>query len=267
VTLAILGVGHMGEALCRGILDAGLLAPGRILVSDKVPERRQRLSRELGVRTADDNRQAVAGAVVVVLAVKPQDVGAVMAEVGALLTSDRLLISIAAGIGTAYLEGLLPAGARVVRAMPNTPMLVGVGAVGLAAGAHAGDADLDLARTLFGSAAEVVVLDDERLIDAVTAVSGSGPAYFFYLIEAMVEAGVAEGLREEDALALARRTALGAATLIERTGERPAVLRERVTSPGGTTQAAIEHLERAGVRGLLVAAVRRAAERSRELGR
>jgi len=267
VTLAILGVGTMGEALCRGLLAAELLSPGRIIVSDVLAERSRHVADELGVVAAPGNVEAVERAAVVILAVKPQHADTVMAEVGRLLTPERLLISIAAGIGTAHLERLMPTGGRVVRAMPNTPMLVGVGAVGLAAGANATAADVDLARALFASAAEVVVLDDERLIDAVTAVSGSGPAYVFYLIEAMVAAGVAEGLSEGDALALARRTALGAAALLERTGDRPEVLRERVTSPGGTTQAAIEHLERAGVRELLVAAVRRAAERSRELGR
>jgi pyrroline-5-carboxylate reductase len=267
LTLAVLGAGNMGGALCKGLVQGEVLPPDRIVVSDKLADRAEALAHTLGVKKAATNREAVAKADVIVLAVKPQDVDAVLADVGALITPARLLISICAGIGSAHLEALLPAGARVVRAMPNTPMLVGMGAVGLAAGRHARPADLDLARTLFAAAALVVPLADERLIDAVTAVSGSGPAYVFYLIEAMVAAGVAEGLTEVDAQALAARTVLGAATLLERTGEAPQVLRQRVTSPGGTTQAALDVLERARVRDLLVSAVRRAAERSRELGR
>lgn len=258
----------MGEALCRGLLRGGVFKPAEIVVSDKVAERRDRLAQMLGVRAAAGNREAVAAAPVIILAVKPRDVEALMADVGGLLTPERLLVSIAAGVGTARLEGLMPAGGRVVRAMPNTPLLVGMGAVGLAAGANASAADVDLARRLFSAAATVVVVvRDERLMDAVTAVSGSGPAYVFYLVEALVEAGKAEGLAEKDALVLARRTVLGAGALLEETGEAPAELRRRVTSPGGTTQAAIDCLDRARVRDLLVTAVRRAAERARELGR
>ena len=267
VTMAVLGAGNMGKALCKGVIEAGVLERDRVIVSDKIAEKAKALGEELGVTVAGSNREAVRQADVVVLAVKPQDVDAVMAEVGGLFTAERLLITIAAGVTCAQLEGLMPKGARVVRAMPNTPMLVGHGAVGLAAGRHATAADLDLARTIFGAAALVVTVADERLIDAVTAVSGSGPAYFFYLIEAMVAAGVAEGLPEADACALACRTALGAAALLEQSGERPEVLRQRVTSPGGTTQAAIEVLDRAHVKGLLVTAGRRAAERARELGK
>jgi len=267
VTLAVLGVGNMGAALCRGVLKAGLIPADRLVVADKAADRAAQLAADEGARAAASNREAVAHASVVIIAVKPQDVHALMAEVGGGLGPDTLLISIAAGVATAYFESLMPAGARVVRAMPNTPALVGLGAVGLAAGAHASADDVELARTLFASMAEVVVVDDEGLIDAVTAVSGSGPAYIFYLVEAMVAAGVAEGLSESDALVLARRTALGAGALLERSGEPPAVLRQRVTSPGGTTQAAIERLDQAHVRDLLIAAVRRAAERSRELGR
>ena len=267
VTLAILGAGNMGSALCRGAIEGEVLKPEQVIVTDKVAEKAKDLGRELDVTVGATNREAVRKASAVVLAVKPQDVDGVMAEAGGLFTAERLLISICAGVSCAHLEALMPAGGRVVWAMPNTPMLVCAGAVGLAAGKNATEADLDLARTLFGAAALVVVVADERLIDAVTAVSGSGPAYFFYLIEAMIAAGVAEGLPEADARALACRTAFGVATLLDETGERPEVLRQRVTSPGGTTQAAIEVLDRAHVRDLLVTAVRRAAERSRELGR
>ncbi len=267
VTMAVLGAGNMGRALSKGVISAGLLKAAQVIVSDKIAEKAKALGTELGVAVAASNRAAVQKAGVVVLAVKPQDVDAVMGEVGGLFAADRLLITIAAGVTCGHLEGLMPKGARVVRAMPNTPMLVGRGAVGLAAGRNATPADLDLAKAIFGAAALVVTVADERLIDAVTAVSGSGPAYFFYLIEAMVAAGVVEGLAEKDARALAGRTALGAAALLEESGETAEVLRQRVTSPGGTTQAAIDVLEQAHVKDLLVTAVRRAAERARELGR
>jgi pyrroline-5-carboxylate reductase len=208
-----------------------------------------------------------AAADLLVLCVKPQQCATVLAELKPHFQPERhLLVSILAGVRTERLEAGLGAGARVVRVMPNTPMLVGLGAAGICAGGAARDQDVAAAERLF-QCASLVVRVKEPLMDAVTGLSGSGPAYLFYLVEALAEAGVQEGFPREDALRLAVRTCLGAAKMLEETGDAPEELRRRVTSPNGTTQAACEVLDNNAVKKTLVAAVRRAAERSRELGR
>ncbi len=295
--LAFIGAGNMAEAIARGVIAAGLIGGGRMIAADPVAARRQVFD-GLGAATTADNAAAARSAARLLLAVKPQHMNDVLAELAGAVSPDALVISIAAGVSTAKIEAGLagqvpersPAGFpppdpnqsppapmpnaqcpmpafRVVRVMPNTPMLVGCGMSGLARGRHASDADLDWARRLFEAAGETVVLADEDLINAVTAVSGSGPAYFFYLIEWMVAAGVDEGLHPEDALKLAAQTCAGAAKLLAESGEDPRELRRRVTSPGGTTQAAVDLLDARGVAEAIRDAVRAAAARSRELGK
>ena len=262
--VCFIGAGNMAEALCRGILSAKLFGAERIVASDPSAARRDLFTRELGVAAMDDNVAAAREAGTVVLAVKPQVMDDVLGPLGPHLGPEKLVISIAAGIRTAQIEAACPDGCRVVRVMPNTPMLVGAGMSALCAGANAAGDELEAAARLFRCAGEVVTVD-EPAIDAVTAVSGSGPAYFFYLVEAMTEAGVAEGLDRPLAEKLAAQTLLGAGRLLAKSPDGPAELRRRVTSPGGTTEAAISAMGAAGVREALIAAVRRAAERSRDL--
>ncbi|MCW8130704.1 MAG: pyrroline-5-carboxylate reductase [Planctomycetota bacterium] len=257
----------MAEALLRGVLKAGLMSRERVMASDVSPERRSLFEKELGVGVTTENRAVVQHGEILVLCVKPQQVDEVLAGLAPVFKAERhVLASICAGVPTKRLERPLPAGARTVRVMPNTPMLVGLGASCISAGASAKAEDLDAVEALFSSAGTVMRVA-EPMMDAVTGLSGSGPAYLFYLVEAMAEAGVAEGFTREEALKLAARTCLGAAKMLEDTGLPPEELRRRVTSPNGTTQAAIERMDADGVKAKIAAAVRRAAERSRELGR
>jgi pyrroline-5-carboxylate reductase len=265
--LAFIGGGNMAEAIVRGVLAGGVLAPSQMIVSDPADARRA-VFEKLAVAVSADNKQAAASASRILLAVKPQMMNAMLADLAAAVSPDTLIVSIAAGVSTAKIEkGLGSRGQHVVRVMPNTPMLVGCGMSALVKGQFATDADLAWAKRIFDAAGRSIVLTDEKLIDAVTAVSGSGPAYFFYLIEQLVAAGVAEGLGESDALTLATQTAAGSAKLLAESNLPPAELRRRVTSPGGTTQAACELLDSRNVADAIRAAVRAAAERSRELGR
>ncbi len=210
------------------------------------------------------NAEAVDGATVVVVSVKPQNAAALFAEVGPLLAPGTLVLSTLAGVTTAAIAHALGQDLPVVRAMPNTPALVDEGATGLAPGAHATDAHLALARSVF-EAVGIVELVPEHLMDAVTGLSGSGPAYVFMLIEALTDAGVKQGLVRSTALKLSTQTVLGAARLVQETGRHPAILRDEVTTPGGTTIAAIAELERHGLRTMLIDAVATATARSREL--
>lgn len=262
--LALIGAGNMAEALLRGALGAKLLKPAQVSASDPSPERRE-LFAELGVAVGDDNRDAAHSADVIVLAVKPQKLAEALAEIGA-LGSGKLVISIVAGAPAAKIAAGLGSKARVVRTMPNTPLLVGMGMTGIAAGPGATGADLVLARELFGASGQVVEVREEQL-DAVTAVSGSGPAYLFYLAEAMQEAARAEGFSPAEAATLVNATLRGSSELLARSDDGPEILRRKVTSPNGTTAAAVEVLDSAGVKAKITAAVRRAAERSRELGK
>ena len=265
VSIGFIGAGTMGEALIRGVVLSGLVTRGMVHVADKSHERRDQAVRVLGVSGATGNADLVRKSDVVMLAIKPQDMAHVLEEIAPASKTTQLFISIAAGISTRFIEGLLCRDARVVRVMPNTPALVGAGTAGIATGRCAGEDDLALTEKILGATCQCTRVE-EPLMDAVTALSGSGPADVFYLVEAMVQAGVAEGLSPEAALELVRRTVLGAARLLIETQEDPAQLRRKVTSPGGTTEAAIAVMEEAGVRESLVTAVRRAAERSRELG-
>ena len=266
-SLGLLGAGNMAEALVRGIIQSRVIAARHVIASDVSAERRDLFRNNLGARATEDNLAVMASGDILVLCVKPQLVTTVISQIAPAFDVNRhILASICAGVSTARLEKTLPPGARVIRVMPNTPMLVGLGASAVAGGAHATDRDIETIEALFASASMTVRVD-EKMMDAVTGLSGSGPAYLFYLVEAMIDAGVAEGFNAGQARALAVRTVLGAAKLLDETKESPQELRRRVTSPNGTTQAAIEHMDAGGVKSTIAAAIRRAAERSRELGK
>jgi pyrroline-5-carboxylate reductase len=263
--LGVIGAGNMAEALLRGVTASGFIPAGAIVAADPSAERRELLSGKLAVTCVADNA-AAAACPRVLLAVKPQVMAEVLAAVAPTVRPDALVISIAAGVTTTMLDNRLGGRGRIVRVMPNTPMLVGAGISAVAAGPRAGDDDVAWTCDLFATSGEVVRVGEE-MMDAVTAVSGSGPAYFFYLVEAMIAAGLAEGLDERTAARLAGHTCLGAGRLLADTGESAAALRARVTSPGGTTQRAVETMDAAGAKDILVRAVRAAAARARELGK
>ncbi len=252
----------MAEAIVRGAVDAGVLAVGDVIVSDPSAERRG-VFEAMGIEVIEDNEPVITGAQRVLLAVKPQ----VFAQLNETMQTieDRLVVSIMAGISIDTIRQATGGRGRVIRVMPNTPLLVGKGASGIAPSAEASERDVAFVRALFGAAGLTEVVD-EGLMDAVTAVSGSGPAYLFYLAEAMAEAGAKLGLPADQADRLARQTVLGASTLLNTSEESAAGLRRRVTSPGGTTQAAIEHLDASAVRQHIQDAIGRAEARGRELG-
>jgi pyrroline-5-carboxylate reductase len=259
--IAILGGGVMGETLAAGFLARVEPTP-TVVVTEKRPERAAEITERLGVPVALMS-DAVADADVVVLAVKPQDFRSMLAELAPSLRRGVLVISIAAGIPTVVMEDLLP-GAAVVRVMPNTPARINRGVAGISAGSACTPADLDLAARLMESVG-VVVRVPEGLQDAVTAVSGSGPAYVFYLAEAMIAAGIEMGLSTSDARLMAVNTILGAGELMASSDEDPSVLRANVTSPNGTTAAAIASMDAAGVRAAVMSAMTAARDRSIEL--
>jgi pyrroline-5-carboxylate reductase len=262
--LALLGGGKMGEAMLAGLLDAGW-APGDLAVAEIDAERRRVLEERFPkVRVAPSPAWAVADAEVVVVAVKPDDVTEALEACTPSLPAGALVISIAAGVKIATVEAAAP-DRPVVRAMPNTAALVRKAAAAIAAGQHAGEADLASAERILGSVGTVVRVD-EPLLDAVTGLSGSGPAYVFLVAEALIEAGVLVGLSRETAVALVHQTLIGAATLLVDGSEGPEALRAAVTSPGGTTAAGLARLEAHGVRAALLEAVEAATRRSRELG-
>ena len=266
--LGIIGAGNMAEAIARGLIGSKRLAPAQIIAADVSPDRRTLFESQLGIKTTIDNRDVVRDTKTVLLAVKPQQTAGVLASLRIAFRPNSLVVSIAAGISTAFIQHHLGAPARqsrVVRAMPNTPMLVGEGMVGIARGAHATAADVADARRLFEAAADVVEVPEDNL-HAVTAVSGSGPAYFFFLVEQMVAAGVELGLTPEQAHQFAAKTALGAAKMLTTSADAPQELRRKVTSPNGTTHAAIASMEQAGLPRAVVEAVKAADRRSRELG-
>lgn len=263
--IGFIGGGNMAEALIKGLLAQG--HPGaRIIISDPSPERQALLRDSYGVTVAAGNRQVVAGCPLLVLAIKPQLVPAVAPELAGAVGAGHLLVSILAGTATATLEGLLGGEVRVVRAMPNTPALVGSGATAICAGRFATAADLETAVGLFRAVGAVCTVEEGQM-DAVTGLSGSGPAYVFTVIEALAAGGVAAGLPPAIALELATRTVLGAARLVAESGEDPAELRRKVCSPGGTTLAGLTALDERDLRGTLVEAVARATRRSQELGK
>lgn len=263
--LGFLGAGNMSGALIKGLLHGKVLAADRITASDVKPERLEQLRGKHGIRTTEDNGRLVRDVDVLVLAVKPQSIDKVLTEIGSDVRSDQLVVSVAAGVPIEALEARLPAGSRVVRAMPNTPATVQAGATAIAGGAHAHEDDLRVARELFEAVGRVVVLD-EGLLDAVTGLSGSGPAYVMLIIEALADGGVKVGLHRDTALLLAAQTVFGSASLLLETGEHPGRLKDMVTSPGGTAIAGLHTLESGALRKTLIDAVETATKRAAELG-
>lgn len=263
--IAVIGAGNMAEALIRGLAASGKVDGGEIVVSSRRPERAQQLAARYGAKAAPDNIACVQGAGIVLLAVKPQVMKAVLTGVAPGLPNQALVISIAAGVTTSTIESQLAQRTRVVRAMPNTAAMVGESATALCAGPHATEADLAMARSIFEMVGRVVIVDEVHL-DAVTGLSGSGPAYIFLIIEALADAGVKVGLSREVALQLAAQTLLGSAHMLLETGEHPGRLKDQVTSPGGTAIAGLHTLEAGGLRTTLINAVETATRRARELG-
>ncbi|MBI5384092.1 MAG: pyrroline-5-carboxylate reductase [Verrucomicrobia bacterium] len=265
-TVGFLGAGKMATALAKGFVRAGVVPARQVIASDVVQPARQAFGKAIpGVRITASNRDVAKRAQVLVLAVKPNQVDGVLGEVRAQFTSNHLLISIAAGVTLARLEGALGDGARVVRVMPNTPALVGAAACGFAMGQASTADDARLVQQLL-SAVGTAYPVKESLLDAVTGLSGSGPAYVFVMIEALSDAGVAAGLPRDVATKLAAQTLLGSAKMVLETGLHPGVLKDMVTSPGGTTIEGLHELEKAGLRGTLISAVRAAAAKAKQLG-
>jgi len=264
-SVGFVGAGNMGEALIKGLLAANLVPAEAIHATDVRLERLKELNRQYGIQISSDNAELIRRADIVILAVKPQIMDAVLMEIAPAVTRRKLLISIAAGVSTAKIRAVLHKDARLIRVMPNTPALVleGVTAVAKAEGLEADD--LETAGEIFGAVGRVVVLGEE-LMDAVTGLSGSGPAYIAVVIESLADGGVRMGLDRITAMTLATQTVLGAATLLRETGLHPGAVKDMVCSPGGTSIAGIAALEEGGIRTTFIKAVERATQRSRELG-
>lgn len=264
--IGFIGGGNMAEALIKGIITAGVFKPENIIVADISSDRLDYLTSNYGIKAAESNINLAATASIIVLSVKPHIIEAVLAEIAGSIAPDAVVISIAAGITTSKISKLLP-DTTIIRVMPNTPALVGQGASALYS-ENASDEAMDMALSLFGAVGTAVALDDESLIDAVTAVSGSGPAYFFLLMEEMIRSGQQLGLSEETATELVLQTAVGAALLAQKAAkddENPAQLRRKVTSPGGTTEAAIKVFSENGFGDLVNNALAAAHKKSCDL--
>jgi pyrroline-5-carboxylate reductase len=262
--IAILGAGKMGEALASGLLRAGVVSPGEIVAAARRPDRAQQLRDSYGIDVRPAS-QAAAKAQTLVIAVKPQDMDALLAEISPVVTADQLVISVAAGITTAFIGRRLGADVPVVRVMSNTPVLVDEAMSVISPGPHATEEHLRRAEELLRPVGKVLRIPESQQ-DAATALSGSGPAYVYFLVEAMVDAGILLGMPRQTALEMVKQAVYGAATMLRDSGEHPVLLREAVTSPGGTTINAIRELERHGVRAAVLAAIEAARDRGRELG-
>ncbi|HEX8539500.1 MAG TPA: pyrroline-5-carboxylate reductase [Cystobacter sp.] len=264
-TIAFIGAGNMAEALIKGLLRAGTARPDSLIATGRREERLDGLRRTYGVRTSLDNVAAVREADVVVLAVKPQALDKVLIQVAPAADQKKLFISVAAGVPISVMERRLGQGVRLIRTMPNTPSLVGAGACALAMGEHSSEEDMAVASRIFQSVGITTVVE-ENLLDAVTGLSGSGPAYIFLIIEALSDAGVKVGLPRYTAQKLAAQTVLGSAQLLIETNIHPGQLKDQVTSPGGTAIAGLHTLEAGGLRTTLINAVEAATRRAKELG-
>ncbi len=264
VRIGFVGAGKMATALARGLIASGFASARDVVASDVVKEARKRFEQETGARTVETNEEVLAQAEVVVLAVKPQQLSYVLAELRPLVTAEHLVVSIAAGVPLAALASVLGEDKRLVRVMPNTPCLVGACAAGFAVGGAATEEDAALVRRLLETVGVAFELP-EKLLDAVTGLSGSGPAYVYVFIEALADGGVRMGLPRDVAVRLAAQTVLGAAKMVLETGQHPASLKDAVASPGGTTIAGLHELELGAFRGCVLNAVQAATERSVEL--
>jgi pyrroline-5-carboxylate reductase len=263
--IAFLGAGQMAEALTRGLLRAELVTPGGVMMTDVRPERLEAM-RALGLRTSHDNAEALSFAELLFLTLKPQDIPTVLDEVGPLVSSDHVVVSVAAGVPIARIQAALPGATPVVRVMPNTPCLVGAGMAVLALGPYATAREEELVLRVFNAVGRALTQPESRL-DAVTALSGSGPAFFSVILEAFTDAGVRVGLPRDVSAELALQTALGTAQKLLQSGRHPAQVKDMVSSPGGTSIAGLHQLERGALRGVIMDCIAAATERSRELGR
>jgi len=268
-TLGFIGAGNMAEALVRG-LTASLVPPSRVIVSDRDHSRLLHMAESCEVKVCSKNYELARDADIIFLTVKPADVAGVLVEIAPELGGDKLLISVAAGVTTARILAILAESGTsevvpLVRAMPNTPVTVGEGMTAIVAGAGAGSEELERAAGYFSTVGKVITLEDEALMDAVTALSGSGPAYVFYIMECLMEAARIEGLGPDDARTLVMQTVFGAAKLAAGSGDGPGELRRKVTSPGGTTAAALKVFEESGLCEIIKKAVNAARKRSEEL--
>lgn len=266
--IGVIGAGNAAEGIIHGVLRNSILLEDRIIAADPNPQRRAIFAQRFHVATTDDNHHLVRESYILLLAVKPQQFREVVADFAARVREDHLIVSIMAGVSTRSIEDCFPhLRARVVRVMPNLASHVGAGMAGVCAGRYASEADLLRAQRIFDAGGKTVHIEDETLMDAVTAVSGTGPAYYYFFTEALIAAGQQIGLSPHHAALLAKQTALGAARMMLESGEAPDVLRAKVTSPGGTTAAALAAFRESRVFDHIVAGIRAACERSRELGR
>jgi pyrroline-5-carboxylate reductase len=265
LTVGFIGGGNMGEALIKGLLGASLVPASAIHATDVRLERLKELDRQYGIQVSSNNADLVRHSDIIILAVKPQIMDSILKEIAPAVTRKKLLISVAAGVSTAKIRAVLHKDARLIRVMPNTPALVLEGVTAIAKADNLEPDDLDTAGEIFSAVGRVVVLD-ETLMDAVTGLSGSGPAYVAIVIESLADGGVRMGLDRITAMTLATQTVLGAAKLLLETGLHPGALKDMVSSPGGTSIAGIAALEEGGIRTTFIKAVERATERSRELG-
>ncbi len=260
-----IGVGNMGQAILKRVIQQEILDPKQAIICDQVPEKVAAVHAELGVPFAANLVSLMEQTDVLLYAAKPQNVPEILPQISEKIQDHQWLISIAAGVKTRTLESFLPEGTPVVRIMPNIAALVGCAASAISPGQYADETHVDIARVVFGTVGETLILE-EKLLDAVTGLSGSGPAFIFLVMEALADAGVQMGLSHADATLLAQQTTLGAAQMAMETGEHVAVLRNRVTSPAGTTAAGLYALETNGIRSALIEAVKAATERATELG-
>jgi pyrroline-5-carboxylate reductase len=265
LTIGFLGAGKMATALAKGFIQAGIVTDKQVIASDPIAAARAAFAKEVGSKSTASNLEVAEFAEVLIVAVKPDQVAPVLAEVRQQVGSKHLLISIAAGVQIAKLESALPAGARVVRVMPNTPALVGASATAFALGKSAAPQDAELTQKLFSSVGQAFQIK-ETLLDAVTGLSGSGPAYVYLVIEALSDGGVAAGLPRDIATRLAAQTVLGGAKMVIETGMHPGALKDMVASPGGTTIEGLHELEKGKLRATLINAVRAATDKSKKLG-
>jgi len=264
--IGFIGTGNMGEALIGGIIGSDSSSPENIICSDVSKERLGFMQETYGVRTTTDNSEVASSSDVVIYAVKPQIMAAVLRETAGKLDMSKLVISIAAGVPMEAIEVALGKKLRLIRVMPNVAALVKEGAAAIASGKHALKGDIELAMSIFNSVGKSIFLEENYLMDAVTGLSGSGPAYIFLIIDALADAGVKVGLSRKDSIALATQTVLGSAKMLQETGAHPGQLKDMVTSPGGTAIAGLHNLEKGGLRTTLINAVEAATNRSKELG-
>lgn len=264
--ICILGTGNMGEALVSGLVGSGSSKPKNIICTDVREAKLQAIEKQYGVQTTTSNLEAVSRAEIIIYAVKPQIMAAVLNETSEKLDMSKLIISIAAGVPMEAIESCLNKELRLIRVMPNIAAAVKEAATAVAAGKHASEADIKMAMAIFDSIGKSVFIPENYLMDAITGLSGSGPAYIFLIVEAMADAGVKVGLSRQEALFLSAQTVLGAAKMLMETREHPGQLRDKVTSPGGTAIAGLATLEEGGLRTTLIHAVEVATNRSRELG-